>query len=100
MSDLIQEFKGQTLDEWETWYLDKHPTTIEDATERVWGMVRNFQEVIGHITKEMVHRWVEELVLVKTFCGLKFQEAVLKKIARIKKTTYRLAFPEEEATGD
>jgi len=39
------------------------------------------------------------LVLVKTFIGLKFQEAILKKVASIMGKTYRLTKPEEEAKG-
>ncbi len=35
MSDLIQEFSGQTIDEWEQWYLDKYPDAIQNATEKM-----------------------------------------------------------------
>lgn len=47
----------------------------------------------------MVRKWIEELVVVKTYCGLKFQEAILRKIAEEKQSDYRLATPEEEAQG-
>lgn len=47
----------------------------------------------------MVKKWVEDLVLEKTFIGLRFQEAILKKVANIKKVKYRLSTPQEESKG-
>ena len=40
------------------------------------------------IDKEMIATWIGDLVIVKTFLGLKFQAAVMKKIAKLKNTTY------------
>ena len=47
----------------------------------------------------MVRAWVEDLVLVKTYTGLRFQEAILRKLSKIKGCDYRLAEPYEEAQG-
>ena len=99
MSDLIQEFEGASLEEWEEWYLDKHPDAIDNATERVFAMISSFKEVILKIDKETVRDWVEELVIVKTFAGLKFQEAILKKLSIHFDKPYRLAKPHEESMG-
>ena len=99
MSDLIQEFDGTALSEWEKWYLESHPDAIDNATEKVYAMVTFFKEAILKIDKETVRKWIEELVVVKTFSGLKFQEAILKKISLYLKKPYRLAKPEEESKG-
>ncbi|NGM62686.1 MjaI family restriction endonuclease [Sphingobacterium sp. SGG-5] len=99
MSDLIQEFPGQFMNEWQTWYQEKHPVAIDNATTRIWNMVQEFQKVINTIDEKMVRDWVEELILVKTFSGLKFQEAILKKIAEQENTTYQLADPSDESKG-
>lgn len=99
MSDLIQEFEGTALSEWEKWYLERHPDAIDNATEKVYAMVTLFKEVILKIDKETVREWIEELVVVKTFSGLKFQEAILKKISLHFKKPYRLAKPDEESKG-
>jgi hypothetical protein len=80
MSDLIQEFEGTALSEWEKWYLAKHPDAIDNATEKVYTMVKLFKDAIVKIDKDTVRDWIEELVVVKTFSGLKFQEAILKKV--------------------
>jgi len=99
MSDLIQECPATSVQEWEEWYLRKHPTAIDDATKKIWAMVQQFQNVIGQINETMIREWVEELVVVKTFSGLKFQEAILKRIADETGNTYRLSVAEEESSG-
>ncbi|MCO5933911.1 MjaI family restriction endonuclease [Mucilaginibacter sp. RB4R14] len=99
MSDLIQQFEGTSLAEWEKWYLEKHPKAIDDASDKVWEMVKAFQEGIQKIDRDIVRQWVEELVIVKTFAGLKFQQAILKAIAAKYDKDYRLATADEESKG-
>lgn len=99
MSDLIQEFKGNKLKEWQEWYLDKHPEAIPAATNKIFEMMNNLKEVMSQIDKKMVENWVRDLVIVKTFIGLKFQEAILKSVANNFNTTYRLAEPIDESKG-
>lgn len=99
MSDLIQEFPGQLMEEWEAWYLARHPEAVDNATAKIWNMIQEFQKVIGTIDEKMVRDWVEELVIVKTFSGLKFQAAILQKIAESENTTYRLSSPADESRG-
>jgi hypothetical protein len=44
LSDLIQQFKGKDLEEWELWYLEKHPDAIQKATERILLMLKNLRD--------------------------------------------------------
>ncbi|MBE0556936.1 MAG: MjaI family restriction endonuclease [Proteobacteria bacterium] len=99
MSDLIQRFKGNKLMEWEEWYLSGHPEAIQKATEKILQMLDNFKQVINLIDEEMVRKWVKDLVIVKTFVGLKFQEAILKRASEYLGKEYRLTHSEEEAKG-
>lgn len=99
MSELIQEFGSGSMEEWESWYLNRYPDAIDLATERVFNMVEELKKSIVFIDKRMIRKWVEELVVVKTYAGLKFQEAILKKVATQLQAEYRLATPEEEAQG-
>ena len=57
------------------------------------------KEAVALINKPMVEAWVKDLVYTKTYCGLKFQEAILAYLAREYNTTCRLANIEEEAQG-
>jgi len=99
MSELIQEFSGQSIAEWEKWYLEKHPDAIDKATQKIHEMIENFKVVINLIDDTMISNWVKDLLIIKTFIGLKFQEAILSKIAHLINTTYTLASPEEESKG-
>lgn len=99
VTELIQEFSGKTLSEWEEWYSKKNPEAIRNATEKIVRMVNSFKETLQKIDRNLIETWVKDLVIIKTFIGLRFQEAILKKIADTKKCSYRLALPEEEAKG-
>ena len=36
MSELIKEFTGRTLEEWEEWYIKRYPDSIDKATKKYW----------------------------------------------------------------
>ena len=99
MSELIQEFDGRTLEEWEKWYMERHKAGLKIATEKIRGMVDKLKTAVMQITDEMIEQWVHDLVIVKTYVGLRFQEAVLQEIAGRLNTTYQVAAPEDEAQG-
>lgn len=99
MSELIKVFPGKEIEQWQKWYISKHPEAIQNATQKILAMVENFKEAIVLIDKKMIEKWVKDLVFVQTFLGLSFQKALLKKIAEIKNTTYRVANKQEESRG-
>jgi len=99
MSELIQQFDGRTLDDWAAWYQERYPDAMDKAIRLIRNKLTEFKSVIDNITDEMIELWVKDLVLVKTFIGLKFQEAILKKVADATGQVYALASPEQEANG-
>ena len=99
MSELIQEFPGKTLDEWTEWYQKNHPDAIQNATDKIKDNLNKLKHAMNEITEEMINDWVTDLVIVKTFLGLRVQEAVLKEIANKINNSYRLANPDEESKG-
>ncbi len=99
LSELIKECPERTYEGWKRWYLMKNPEAIESASEKIKTMVNNLEEAIRKIDKPMIERWVEDLIIEKTFIGLRFQEAILKKVANIKKEKHRLSIIEEESKG-
>lgn len=99
MTELFQEFTGRDFEEWVRWYGAKRPGAIEEATDKVFEMLTRLQEAIQLIDRDLVQQWVSDLVITKTFVGLSFQEAILIKIAQLKKTAYRRSTPEEESQG-
>ncbi len=99
LSDLIQEFNGKKLADWERWYKEKHPKAIDNATDKITSMIDNLREAMNEIDRSLVKKWTEDLIILKTFMGLRFQEAILKKISERVGKPYRLANPNEEAKG-
>lgn len=103
LSELFPEFEAETdevcIDKWKKWYLTKYPNSVNDATEKIWNQVENLKKAIVLIDKPMVQRWVEDLVITKTYNGLYFQQAILERLSSILKLPYRLATAEEESKG-
>jgi hypothetical protein len=97
MSDIIQEFNGQSISEWISWYNDKMPNAINDATDKIYDMVDNIRKAAEQIDKKMVREWVMDLIYTKTYCGLKVQQIVISYIADIMNKSWRLATKEEES---
>jgi hypothetical protein len=97
MSELIEECPKGNYEQWVKWYSEKMPKAVDDATERVYAMVQNLKSAIEVIDKPLVKKWVQDLVLTKTFTGFCFQESILKTIAQRKWSTYRRSTPEEES---
>lgn len=99
MSELIQEFDGKSLEEWIEWYNERQPDAVNDATEKIYNMYLLMSKAFSAITREMVEEWVKDLVYTKTYCGLKFQSAIIAFLAAKVNKTWRLANIEEEAQG-
>ncbi len=99
MSELVQECPYKTYQEWKQWYLSKKPNAIADAAERIKTMVGNLKTAITLIDDNMIKTWVEDLVIAKSFTGLHFQQAILSRVAKMKRTTFRIAGPDEESKG-
>ena len=103
MSELVPEFMASgeeiTIENWRKWYVERYPDAFEKATDKIYVQVQNLRNAIPLIDREMVERWVEDLVIAKTFNGLYVQKAILASLAERKGTTYRLATPDEESVG-
>ena len=97
MSELIQEFDGQTLDEWIDWYNERQPNAVEAATEKIYNQFLKQKEAMMLIDKQLIREWVKDLVYTKTFCGLKVQQAIISFIAGKLGKDWRLANKEEES---
>lgn len=103
MSELFPEFMNSgmeiTIENWRKWYTEKYPEAFENATDKIFAQVQNLRNAIPLIDREMVEKWVQDLVINKTFNGIYVQKAILASLAEKRGTTYRLATPEEESIG-
>lgn len=103
MSELFPEFVATgeeiTIENWRKWYTEKYPDAFDKATDKIFAQVQNLRNAIPLIDREMVMRWVEDLVINKTFNGIYVQKAILASLAEKKSASYRLATPAEESVG-
>jgi len=99
MSELIKQFEGKTIDDWEKWYRTQHPDALDEAVQKVFEMILKLKSAIDKIDEEMVENWVEDLVITKTYTGLHFQEAIVKKVAKVKEVGFEPSTPQDEAKG-
>ena len=103
LSDLFPEYQNTSdivsIADWKAWYVERYPNAINNATDKIFEQVENLKKAIQLIDREMVRRWVEDLVITKTYNGMYVQKAILAKLANKKGLTYRLARPEEESIG-
>lgn len=99
MSELIQEFDGKSLDEWIHWYNERQPNAVNNATDKIYNMYNLMKETFNSINRDMIEEWVKDLVYTKTYCGLKFQAAIIAFLASKVGKTWRLANVNEEAQG-
>jgi MjaI restriction endonuclease. len=103
LSDLFPEYQNSTINisifDWESWYLNRYPESIEMAAQKIYDQILNLQEAIKLIDKDLVRNWVKDLVITKTLNGLYVQKAILTTLAEKLKKPYRLAHPDEESLG-
>lgn len=103
LSDLFPEYEQEcdavSIDSWREWYLKHYPDAIKTATDKIFSQVENLKVAIQLIDKAMVEKWVNDLVISKTYNGLYVQEAILSKLAEKLGVDYRLATADEESQG-
>ncbi|MDR9429988.1 MAG: MjaI family restriction endonuclease [Natronomonas sp.] len=106
LNEIIEEYKEQYRDgdfeDWRQFYFENYDgdENIEEATDKVFDMVVKMREAAEEIDREMVNRWVKDLVLYKTYTGLgRNEEAVLKKLSEEYDLPYELGTAEDESKG-
>lgn len=103
MSELFPEFtkeiEEKSVKEWKNWYIKKKPQALEESSKKIYEHVKKLREAINLIDEDMVHQWVEDLVISKTYNGMYVQKVILAYLAEKEKLPFRLATIEEEAKG-
>ena len=106
LNEIIEEYKEQYPDgdfeDWRQFYFENYDgdKNIEEATDKVFDMVVKMREAAEEIDREMVNRWVKDLVLYKTYTGLgRNEEAILKKLSEEYDLPYELGTAEDESKG-
>ncbi|MCY4216870.1 MAG: MjaI family restriction endonuclease [Flavobacteriaceae bacterium] len=103
MTDLIPEFlqlkEDHSISAWKKWYTERYLNSIENATDKIFSILKNYVAAIQQIDRAMIEKWVEDLVIYKSYTGIVIQGIALQMIAKKYNKSYRRATPEEESDG-
>ena len=99
LSEIIRECPARDYEGWCEWYLKRYPTAIDEATDRVVSMLERLRNAMETIDRTTVRSWVTELVLEKTYVGLRVERVILEKAADKLGRRLRLSSPEDESRG-
>ncbi len=97
LSELIHKSPDKTFKGWKKWYVENYPDAIDKATAKVSGMVKQLQEAVSKIDDDLIHEWIEDLVITKTAEGLVIQEIILKYLAEKLGKEWKKSTPAEES---
>jgi len=73
LTELIQQCPHKDYAGWKRWYLKSRPTAIRDSVAKIMAKLREVKDAMDNIDEALVRQWVEDLVLAKTFVGLRAQ---------------------------
>lgn len=97
MTTLVPQCPTKTYEGWKDWYLMHYPSSINEATDKIYNMLINCKDAMDCIDKEMVQKWVEDLIFVKTIDGLIIQEIIFNYVSSQLGLEWRNATPSEES---
>ena len=95
----LQETDQISLENWQEWYEERYPEAVDKAADRIYGQIEKLREAVLLIDREMIRRWVKDLIIDKTYNGLYVQKVILSFLSEKRGEPYRLPSPEEEAKG-
>ena len=99
MSDEVVKCPHRDYESWRKWYLERHPEAIENASKLITKKLNEVKESTDKIDEDLVRMWIEDLVIDKSFWGIKVQEAILQRLGKMTGKKCRLATKEEESKG-
>ena len=99
MSDLTVESEAKSLDEWREFYLNQRPDAHKAAGDKIEAMVENLRVAMECIDRDMIDKWVDDLLINKTYYGFAAQTIVLEQLAMRLDLSLQQATPEDEAQG-
>ena len=105
MSDLVPQYikfetdanNKPTLSRWRKWYLKQNPEAIDRATDKILHKTKSYLEAIQKIDRPMIKKWVEDLVIYKSYKSLIYEDIALGEVAKRLNTDYQRARPEDES---
>lgn len=101
VNDMIDEFEKEypngTYEDWVVFYEQEYDGNerIDQGAEKLYLMIQKMKEALETIDKEMAHRYIEELVLYKSYMDNDIVEVCLKKLSSVYNTEYEIAHKQQ-----
>ena len=101
MHEFFGRRKFRSKNEWIKWYEKNYPDTIQKAVNKIWENIVEFgiDRKKHRRYKPHIKNFVRHLVLHKTYTGLKIQEAILVKLAELKRSDYKWSSSKQDSQG-
>lgn len=103
MTELMEKFRAESkdkeLDAWERWYKKNYPHALNNAAEKIKAKLQEVKYALETIDEDTIRKWVQDLVIHKTYVGLVVQRAILQKLSKHTGMNMRYATAEEESQG-
>ncbi len=84
---------------WRKWYLKRHPNSIKKSINLIMKKRMEVLKQYKKINKKLMKRWVDDLVIDKSYWGIKIQGAIIKKLKTFTNKRCRVATKKEERSG-
>lgn len=97
LSELFRKDEFKSVDKWKKWYESHNPEKIDKAVTKILGQIEKQMLAYSQITPDLVRSWVEDLVITKTYNGLRIQDWICSDIANKYDKHYRISTAEEES---
>jgi|SRR3989344_1727157 len=99
MSEEVMLCPYKKYSSWKKWYFKKYPDSINKSINLIMNKKREVLKQYKKINKKLVRNWVEDLVIDKSYWGIKIQEAVINKLRKLTRKKCRIATKKEERGG-
>ena len=105
MSEIIEEFRQEhpegTFEDWVEFYFEEYDgeERLDEAAEMAYPMVEKMRNAFDQIDREMIRRYIRDLVLFKTYEGFDIQEAILRTLGNKFNAEVRRADSADESKG-
>ena len=99
MSDLTVQSGSKTLHKWRDYYYRTKPDAHKAAADKIEAMVENLREAMDYVDRKLIEKWVDDLLINKTFFGFGAQNVILEKIAERLSLTLTSANSIDESRG-
>lgn len=105
MNELLKEFGDRypngTYEDWKEFYLKEQngEERLEESTQKLFEMILRMKEAMKEIDEEMARRFVNDLVLYRTYMGEDVEEVVFQKLSGLYGLDYEPPSTNDKADG-